>query len=126
MSPEDLLYTKDHEWIRIDENVAVIGITDHAQHELGDVVYIEMPKVGDRFGAGQVFGTVESVKAVSELFLPVSGEILAINEELGNAPETLNSDPYGEGWLVKLRLRDPSETADLLSNQAYEAYIAAK
>jgi glycine cleavage system H protein len=124
MTPEDLLYTKEHEWIRIDGNLGAIGITDHAQKELGEVVYIELPKVGDKFNAGQTFGSVESVKAVSELFIPVTGEVVEINEEVGNAPESLNEDPYGKGWLIRVRLLDQSQTADLMSNEEYDEYTA--
>ena len=125
MSQHDLLYTKEHDWIRVENGVGAIGITDHAQHELGDVVYIEMPKIGDRFEANQPFGTIESVKAVSELFMPVSAEVVAINEELGNAPDTLNTDPYGKGWLLRIKLLNPAETETLLSAEKYEAYIQA-
>src|SRR6516225_4321406 len=116
MTPEDLLYTKEHEWLRVSEDTGTIGITDHAQKELGDIVYVELPKVGSKFDANQSFGSVESVKAVSELFIPVSGEVVEINEDVGNAPEIMNADPYGEGWLIKVRLRDATETADLMSN----------
>ena len=124
MSPDDLLYTKEHEWVRLSEDIGVVGITDHAQKQLGDIVYVELPKVGDKFDAGQAFGSVESVKAVSELFLPVSGEVVEINEDVGNAPETVNADPYGTGWLIRIRLRDASETADLLSSEEYDEYTA--
>jgi len=124
MTPDDLLYTKEHEWVRLSEDVGVIGITDHAQKELGDIVYVELPKVGDKFDAGQAFGSVESVKAVSELFLPLSGEVIEINEDVGNAPETINADPYGNGWLIRIRLRDSAETADLMSNEEYDEYTA--
>ena len=124
MTPDDLLYTKEHEWVRLSEDVGVIGITDHAQKELGDIVYVELPKVGDKFDAGQAFGSVESVKAVSELFLPLSGEVVEINEDVGNAPETINADPYGNGWLIRIRLRDSAETADLMSNEEYDEYTA--
>jgi glycine cleavage system H protein len=126
MSPVDLLYTKEHEWIRIDGETGVVGITDHAQKELGEVVYIELPKVGDKVKAGQTFGSVESVKAVSELFTPVSGEVVEINEEIGNAPEILNEDSYGQGWLIRILLADPSETADLMSNEEYDEYTASE
>ena len=126
MSPVDLLYTKEHEWIRVDGETGVVGITDHAQKELGEVVYIELPKVGDKVKAGQTFGSVESVKAVSELFTPVSGEVVEINEEIGNAPEILNEDSYGQGWLIKILLADPSETADLMSNEEYDEYTASE
>ena len=124
MTPDDLLYTKEHEWVRLSEDVGVIGITDHAQKELGDIVYVELPKVGDKFDAGQAFGSVESVKAVSELFLPLSGEVVEINEDVGNAPETINADPYGNGWLIRIRLRDSAETADLMSSEEYDEYTA--
>ena len=124
MSPDDLLYTKEHEWIRITGETGVVGITDHAQKELGEVVYVELPKVGDRLDAGQTFGSVESVKAVSELFTPVSGEILETNDEVGNSPEMVNEDPYGKGWLIRIQLRDPSQTADLMSNEEYDEYTS--
>jgi glycine cleavage system H protein len=124
MTPDDLLYTKEHEWVRLSEDIGMVGITDHAQQELGDIVYVELPKVGDKFDAGQAFGSVESVKAVSELFLPLSGEVVEINEDVGNAPETINADPYGKGWLVRIRLRDSAETADLMSNEEYDEYTA--
>jgi len=126
MSPDDLLYTKEHEWVRLSEDIGVIGITDHAQKQLGDIVYVELPKAGAKFDAGQPFGSVESVKAVSELFLPVSGEVVDINEEAGNSPETINTDPYGEGWLIRIRLRDPAETADLMSSEEYDEYTAER
>lgn len=126
MSPVDLLYTKEHEWIRVDGETGVVGITDHAQKELGEVVYIELPKVGDKVKAGQTFGSVESVKAVSELFTPVSGEVVEINEEIGNTPEILNEDSYGQGWLIKILLADPSETGDLMSNEEYDEYTASE
>jgi glycine cleavage system H protein len=126
MSPEDLLYTKEHEWIRVEGAVGIVGITDHAQRQLGDVVYIELPKVGDRFDTGQTFGSVESVKAVSELFLPVGGEIIDINDDLGSSPETVNEDPYVKGWLVKIRIQDAGEISDLMSNDKYDAYIEAE
>jgi glycine cleavage system H protein len=123
MSPEDLLYTKEHEWLRVDGALGVVGITNHAQRELGDVVYVDLPKVGDRFEAGQTFGSVESVKAVSELFLPVAGEIVDINEDLGSSPEALNEDPYNKGWLVKIRIQDSSEISELMSNDKYDSFV---
>ena len=122
MNPDDLLYTKEHEWIRMSDNVGTVGITDFATKELGEVVYVELPKVGDKFKAGDAFGNVESVKAVSELFLPCAGEVIEVNEDLGNAPELLNEDPYGKAWLVQIRLKDPSETADLMSSEEYDEY----
>src|SRR5215469_5556279 len=101
MTPTDLLFTKEHEWLRIDGEIGTVGISDHAQKELGDVVYVELPKPGDRFDSGAAFGSVESVKAVSELFMPVSGEVVEINDELGSAPEKINADPYGIGWMLR-------------------------
>jgi glycine cleavage system H protein len=126
MTPTDLLYTKEHEWLRIDGEIGTIGITDHAQQELGDVVYIELPKAGDTFDAGAAFGSVESVKAVSELFMPVSGEVVEVNEELGSAPERINADPYGTGWMLRLRLRDKNEIKGLLSAQQYDEFTKAE
>src|SRR6266480_2560112 len=124
MYPENYRYTKEHEWVEVKGDTGTVGITDHAQKELGDIVYVELPKVGDKFNAGQAFGNVESVKAVSELFLPVSGEVVEINEDVGSAPETVNADPYGAGWLIRIRLRDAAETADLLSSEEYDEYTA--
>lgn len=126
MNPEGLLYTKDHEWIRITGDTGTVGITFHAQEALGDVVYIELPKAGDKFEAHRSFGSVESVKAVSELFMPLSGEVIEINSTIKDAPEALNSDPYGKGWLLRIRILNPAETAALLSSQAYDNYIAAE
>lgn len=122
MSPDDLLYTKEHEWLRLAEEAGTVGITHHAQKELGEVVYVELPKVGDKFDSGDTFGNIESVKAVSELFIPVSGEVVEVNEDLGSAPEQVNEDPYGKGWLIRIRLRDQSETADLMSAEEYDEY----
>jgi glycine cleavage system H protein len=122
MNPEDLLYTKEHEWIRISGDTGTVGITDHAQSELGDVVFVELPKVGDKLTGGKALGTIESVKAVSEIFCPVSGEITEVNTSLVDAPETINADPYGKGWLVRLRVeKTPGE--GLLSAKQYEEYI---
>jgi glycine cleavage system H protein len=118
--PEELLYTKNHEWARIDGDTATIGITDHAQDELGDVVFVELPGEGDAFDAGESFGTVESVKAVSDVYAPVGGEVVEVNSSLEDAPEKINDDPYGEGWMIKLRT---SEEADLLSPQEYEKVV---
>ena len=123
MSPDDLLYTKEHEWIRVNDNLGTIGITDFATKELGEVVYVELPKVGDKFKVGDAFGNVESVKAVSELFLPCTGEVIEVNEDLGNSPELLNEDPYGKAWLIQIRMKDPSETTDLMSAEEYDEYI---
>jgi glycine cleavage system H protein len=118
--PEDLQYTKSHEWVRIEGDTATIGITDHAQDELGDVVFVELPEEGDTFDAGESFGTVESVKAVSDLYAPVGGEVVEVNSALEDAPENINEDPYGEGWIVKLRT---SDEADLLSSEEYEKVV---
>jgi glycine cleavage system H protein len=123
MYPTEFLYTKEHEWIRVDEEVGTIGITDYAQKELGDIVYVELPKAGDQVNANESMGTVESVKAVSELYSPVSGEVTAVNPKLQNKPEILNSDPHGEGWLVQVRLRERREIDKLMSAEEYEAYV---
>jgi glycine cleavage system H protein len=122
MSPGDLLYTREHEWLRIDGKTATVGITQHAQKELGEVVYIDLPAVGAKVDSGATFGSVESVKAVSELFLPVSGEVTAINEELAAAPEKINEDPYGEGWMIRIRMLNKGETTGLLSAKEYDEY----
>ena len=121
-TPTDLLFTKEHEWLRIDGTVGTIGISDHAQKELGDIVYVELPKPGTQYGSGDAFGSVESVKAVSELFMPVSGEVTEINEDLGSAPEKINEDPYGAGWMIRIRLASASETADLMSAEEYDEF----
>jgi glycine cleavage system H protein len=118
--PEDLQYTKSHEWVRIEGDTATIGITDHAQDELGDVVFVELPDEGATFEAGESFGTVESVKAVSDLYAPVSGEVIEVNSTLEDAPENINEDPYGQGWIVKLRTTDEP---DLLSPEEYEKVV---
>ena len=118
--PEDLQYTKSHEWVLIEGDTVTIGITDHAQDELGDVVFIELPDEGATFDAGESFGTVESVKAVSDLYTPVGGEVVEVNSTLEDAPENINEDPYGEGWIVKLRTTDE---ADLLSPEEYEKVV---
>ena len=122
--PPNCRYTREHEWIRVEGETGTIGITDHAQKQLGDIVYLELPRVSDSFRAGQPLGTVESVKAVSEIFAPVSCEVLDANVKLTGSPELLNQDPHGEAWLVKVRLMNPAELADLLSAEQYEGYIA--
>ena len=119
--PEELQYTRSHEWVRTEGDTATIGITDHAQDELGDVVFVELPEVGATFDAGDSFGTVESVKAVSDLYIPVGGEVTEINEALNDQPEKINEDPYGEGWMVKLRVSD--EGSGLLSASDYEQFV---
>ena len=122
--PRNLMYTKDHEWISIEDDVATIGITDFAQGELGDIVYVEIEKIGESFSKEEVFGTVEAVKTVSDLFMPVAGEIIEINEELNEKPELVNEDPYGQGWMIKIKLNS-SETSDLLNSEQYKKLVGA-
>ncbi len=122
--PLNLRYTKDHEWIKLDGDTATIGITDYAQRELGDIVYVEVETVGKSLKAGDVFGTVEAVKTVSDLFLPVDGTITELNKALANSPESVNNDPYGEGWMVKMKVNNPSEVNALMDAAAYEAVVA--
>ena len=124
--PDDLHYSKDHEWVRVEGNVAVVGITDYAQDSLGDVVYVELPKVGDDFAANESFGSVESVKAVSEVFSPVSGAIVGINESLADEPEKVNSDPYGEGWMIRVEMSKPGEVDSMLTAAEYEDFTKAE
>jgi glycine cleavage system H protein len=124
--PANYRYTKEHEWIDVKGEVATIGITDYAQHELGDVVFVELPKVGAKIEAGKSFGTVESVKAVSEIYAPAAGEVLETNAELQNTPEKINTDPHASAWLIKVKLASPSDVAKLMDAAAYEAYIAEK
>ena len=124
--PANFRYTKEHEWVDVKSGVATIGITDYAQQELGDVVFVELPKLGTKMEAGKSFGTVESVKAVSEIYAPAAGEVAETNAELQNKPELLNSDPHGAGWLVKVKLANPAEVNGLMDVAAYEAYIAEK
>lgn len=126
MYPRDYRYTKEHEWIQVQSNVGTIGITDYAQHELGDVVFVELPKVGSKFTAGQSFGTVESVKAVSEIYAPVSGAVVEVNTALANEPEKINQEPHAGGWMIKLKLANPGELSTLMDASAYQAYIAEK
>ena len=124
--PEGLYYSKDHEWLRVEGETGTVGITDHAQDSLGDVVYVELPKVGDTFGGHESFGSVESVKAVSELFLPVGGEVVEVNETLQDEPEKVNADPYGDGWMVRIRLSAPGEVDSLLNAVEYEDFLSAE
>jgi glycine cleavage system H protein len=126
MYPEHFRYTKEHEWVHAQGDTATVGITDHAQSELGDIVYVDLPKVGARVEAGKSLGSVESVKAVSDIYSPVSGEVTAINELLATAPEKLNSDPHGEAWLVKVRMSAPGDVAALMSAVDYQAYVGAE
>jgi len=124
--PEDLHYSKDHEWVRVDGDQALIGITDYAQNSLGDVVYVELPKAGENFAANEPFGSVESVKAVSEVFTPIAGTVVTINESLADEPETVNSDPYGSGWMVRLKMANPGEVDSLLTAAEYEDFTKAE
>jgi glycine cleavage system H protein len=120
--PEDLHYSKDHEWIRVEGDIGTIGITDHAQNSLGDVVYVELPKKGETFSAHEAFGSVESVKAVSEIFTPVGGEVTEVNESLQDESESVNKDPYGAGWMIRLRMTNPGEVDSLLNAAEYEDF----
>jgi len=124
--PEDLQYSKDHEWIRVEGDTGTIGITDHAQHSLGDVVYVELPKVGETFTAHESFGSVESVKAVSEIFTPISGEVIEVNDSLQDEPEKVNEDPYGEAWMIRVRMSSPGEVDSLLTAAEYEDFTKAE
>jgi glycine cleavage system H protein len=123
--PAELKYTEDHEWVRIEGDVAFIGITDHAQKELGDIVYVDINTVGDAIEKGEIFGSVEAVKTVSDLFLPVSGKVLELNEDLDAEPELVNSDPYGKGWMVKISISNEADIADLLSADDYKQFVGA-
>lgn len=123
--PAELKYTKDHEWVKIEGDTATVGITDFAQRELGDIVYVDVNTVGDSVAKEAVFGTVEAVKTVSDLFMPLSGEVLEVNKDIDAAPETVNSDPYGKGWMIKIKISDPSEVAGLLSVEDYKKLIGA-
>jgi glycine cleavage system H protein len=126
MYPENFRYTKEHEWVLVEGDAGTVGITNHAQEELGDIVYVDLPKVGARVERGKSLGSVESVKAVSDVYSPVSGEVVETNQALADAPETLNADPHGAGWLVKIRLSAPEETAELMSAADYESYVGAE
>tara|TARA_B100001109_G_scaffold219971_1_gene190787 strand:- start:203 stop:589 length:387 start_codon:yes stop_codon:yes gene_type:complete len=124
--PSDLLYSNDHEWVKLEEDIATIGITDFAQQELGDIVYIEIETVGDNLEKEQVFGTVEAVKTVSDLFMPISGEVLEFNSALEDSPETVNYEPYESGWIIKIKIENPSQLKHLLSAEQYKQLIQAK
>lgn len=126
MFPENFRYTKEHEWILVDGDSATIGITDHAQHELGDIVYVDLPKVGAKLEQGKSLGSVESVKAVSDVYAPVGGEVTEINATLADAPEKLNEDPHGAAWLVKLKLANPAEVQNLMTAAEYQNYVGAE
>ena len=121
---ENLRYSKDHEWVSVDGETATIGITDYAQHSMGDVVYVELPKVGDKLAAHDAFGSVESVKAVSEVFTPIGGEVLEVNEAINDTPELVNNDPYGAAWMVRLKMDNTGEADALLNSEEYEEYLS--
>jgi len=124
MYPKDLKYDREHEWVRVDGDVATIGISHFAQDQLGEVVYVDLPKAGDPVNAGDTFGEVESVKSVSELYSPVSGDIVEVNDALDDAPETVNAEPYGDGWMIKVKLSDPAEVEGMMDADDYEAFLA--
>lgn len=124
--PENLRYSKDHEWVLVEGDVATIGITDYAQHSMGDVVYVDLPRAGDSFGSHEAFGSVESVKAVSEVFTPVGGEVTEVNDGLNDTPESVNSDPYGAAWFIKVKMANPLEADKLFSAEEYEEYLNAQ
>ncbi len=121
--PAELRYSKDHEWVKVDGNVAYIGITDFAQSQLGDIVFIDVATVGDTLAADEVFGSIEAVKTVSDAFMPVGGEVLEFNEALNDAPDAVNKDPYGDGWMIKVKMSDPSEVGNLMDAAAYKAMV---
>jgi glycine cleavage system H protein len=122
--PEDYKYSKEHEWVLVEGNVATVGITDFAQDQLGDIVFVELPAVGDKVSKEDAFGVVESVKAVSDIYAPVSGKVIEVNDDLPENPEMLNEDAYGDGWIIKIEMSDPEELSDLLSATEYEEYVA--
>jgi len=126
MDPKDCRYTKDHEWVKIDGDRGTVGITDYAQKQLGDVVFVELPEAGTKVESGKRFGTVESVKAVSELYSPVSGEVVESHADLVQKPETLNADPYGEGWMIVVKIQDPAALSGLMDAAQYAAYVASE
>jgi glycine cleavage system H protein len=126
MDPENLRYTKEHEWVRVEGDTGIIGITFHAQNELGDIVYVDLPKPGTLIQQNKTIGSVESVKAVSDIYTPVSGEVVEVNGVLTESPETLNKDPYGTGWLVKIKLSEPGEAAKLLTAAEYQAFVGTE
>ena len=126
MYPEDYRYTKEHEWVKLDGDTALVGITHHAQDQLGDVVFVELPKVAQKLHASDSFGTVESVKAVSDIYAPLTGDVLEVNEDLVDAPEKLNADPHGVGWLIKMKVEDKSELEKLMSAADYAQYVSAE
>lgn len=122
--PEDLKFSKEHEWVLVEGSVATVGITDYAQDQLGDIVFVELPAVGDKVSKEDAFGVVESVKAVSDIYAPVSGKVVEVNDDLPENPEMLNEDPYGDGWIIKIEMSDPEEIQDLMTAAEYEEYVA--
>ena len=123
--PEQLKYTQDHEWLKVEGDIAYVGVTDYAQHELGDIVFIEVETTGETLDRHEAFGTIEAVKTVSDMFMPVAGEVLEFNEQLTTKPETVNKDPYGNGWVIKIRMTEPGQVTDLLDAAQYKAQIGA-
>ena len=121
--PKELKYTKEHEWVRLEGNIATVGITDHAQSELGDIVYVDITTEGDEVEAGDVFGSVEAVKTVSDLYMPVTGTVIEVNSDLEDEPETVNSDPYGKGWMIKIQVDNPDDVAELMSAEDYQGIL---
>ena len=122
--PEDLKYSREHEWALVEGTVATVGITDFAQEKLGDIVFVELPAVGDKVTKDEAMGVVESVKAVSDVYSPVSGTVIEINDDLPDSPDMINEDPYGDGWIVKIQMSDPTDVDDLMESEAYEAFVA--
>jgi len=122
--PEDVKYSKEHEWVRVEGNVATVGISDYAQEQLGDIVFVELPAVGDKVSKEDAFGVVESVKAVSDIYAPVSGKVLEVNDDLPDNPEIINEDPYEDGWMIKIEMNDPEDLEDLMGAVEYEEYVA--
>lgn len=123
--PENLKYTQDHEWVKVDGDIATVGVTDFAQSELGDIVFVEIETEGETLDKDEVFGTVEAVKTVSDLFMPVAGEVVEVNENLADAPESVNQNPYEEGWMIKIKISDASQLDDLMSSEDYKAHVGA-
>lgn len=121
--PKDLKYSQEHEWVRVEGNTAIVGVTDHAQSQLGDIVFVEIETEGEELGQNEVFGTVEAVKTVSDLYMPVGGKVVAVNEALQDAPETVNTNPYGDGWMVKVEMSNPEELESLMDSEAYEGIL---
>ena len=122
--PKDLLFTDEHEWVKIDDNIATIGITDYAQRELGDIVFIEFPSLNSNYNKGESMGTIEAVKTVADIFMPISGQIIELNDVLNNNPETVNNNPFNDGWILKLQIKDMGEVSDLMDSKKYKTFIS--